>query len=97
MKTLEAAHLRIGIAENIVELTGGTPMLHLARLTAPGAGEIYAKLEYLNPGGSVKDRAAVGMIGRAAQQGLLRPDSTIIEATAGNPDTGLALIDVNQG
>src|SRR5438128_7491822 len=97
MKTLEAAHLRIGIAENIVELTGGTPMLHLARLTAPGEGEVYAKLEYLNPGGSVKDRAAVGMIRRAEQQGLLRPGSTIIEATAGNTGIGLALIGVNKG
>ena len=97
MKTLEAAHLRIGIAENIVELTGGTPMLHLARLTSPGAGEVYAKLEYLNPGGSVKDRAAVGMIRRAEQQGLLRPGSTIIEATAGNTGIGLALIGVNKG
>src|SRR5713226_7845685 len=95
MKTLEAAHLRT--AENIVELTGGTPMLHLARLTSPGAGEVYAKLEYLNPGGSVKDRAAVGMIRRAEQQGLLRPGSTIIEATAGNTGIGLALIGVNKG
>src|SRR5439155_8289931 len=97
MKTLEAAHLRIGIAENIVELTGGTPMLHLARLTSPGAGEVYAKLEYLNPGGSVKDRAAVGMIRRAEQQGLLRPGSTIIEATAVNTGIGLAILGVNKG
>src|SRR5438876_5418367 len=97
MKTLEAAHLRVGIAENIVELTGGTPMLHLARLTSPGAGEVYAKLEYLNPGCSVKDRAAIGMIRRAEQQGLLRAGGTIVEATAGNTGIGLALIGVNKG
>jgi cysteine synthase len=95
MKTMEAAHLRI--AENIIELVGSTPMLHLARLTLSGAAEVYAKLEYMNPGGSVKDRAAIGMIRRAEQQGLLRPGSTIIEATAGNTGIGLALIGVNKG
>lgn len=96
MKTLTAAaHLRV--AENIIELVGGTPMLHLARLTPVGAAEVYAKLEYLSPGGSVKDRAAVGIIRRAEQQGLLRPGSTIIEATAGNTGIGLALIGVNKG
>src|SRR5215472_4986870 len=95
MKILEATHLRT--AENIIELVGGTPMLHLARLTSPGAADIYAKLEYMNPGGSVKDRAAVGMIRRAEQQGLLRPGSTILEATAGNTGIGLALIGVNKG
>ena len=95
MKTMEAAHLRI--AENIIELVGSTPMLHLARLTLSGAAEVYAKLEYMNPGGSVKDRAAIGMIRRAEQQGLLRSGSTIIEATAGNTGIGLALIGVNKG
>ncbi|HZR29056.1 MAG TPA: cysteine synthase A [Terriglobales bacterium] len=95
MKTMEAAHLRI--AENIIELVGSTPMLHLARLTPSGAAEVYAKLEYMNPGGSVKDRAAIGMIRRAEQQGLLHPGSTIIEATAGNTGIGLALIGVNKG
>jgi len=95
MKTMEAAYLRI--AENIIELVGSTPMLHLARLTRSGAAEVYAKLEYMNPGGSVKDRAAIGMIRRAEQQGLLRSGSTIIEATAGNTGIGLALIGVNKG
>ncbi len=95
MKTVEAAHLRI--AENIIELVGSTPMLHLARLTPSGAAEVYAKLEYMNPGGSVKDRAAIGMIRRAEQQGLLRAGATIIEATAGNTGIGLALIGVNKG
>jgi cysteine synthase A len=95
MKTLEAVRPRI--AESIVELAGGTPMLHLARLTSPSSADVYAKLEYLNPGGSVKDRAAIGMIRRAEQQGLLGPGSTIIEATAGNTGIGLALIGINKG
>jgi cysteine synthase A len=62
-----------------------------------GAAEIFAKLEYLNPGGSVKDRAAIGMIRRAEEEGRLRPGSIIVEATAGNTGIGLALIGVNRG
>jgi cysteine synthase A len=62
-----------------------------------GSAEVYAKLEYLNPGGSVKDRAAIGMIRRAEEQGLLKPGGTIVEATAGNTGIGLALIGVNRG
>jgi len=72
-------------------------MLHLGRVTSPGAAEVFAKLEFLNPGGSVKDRAALGMILDAEARGLLRPGSTIVEATAGNTGVGLALIGVNRG
>jgi cysteine synthase A len=85
------------IAENITELVGQTPMLHLRRLVPNGAGDVYAKLEYLNPGGSVKDRAAIGMIQRAEAEGRLKPGGTIVEATAGNTGIGLALIGVNKG
>ncbi|MBZ5647307.1 MAG: cysteine synthase A [Acidobacteriia bacterium] len=95
MKTAEAAHLRI--AEEITQIVGETPMLHLKRIAPPGAADIYAKLEYLNPGGSIKDRAAIGIIRRAEQQGLLRKGCTIFEATAGNTGIGLALIGVNRG
>jgi len=95
MSTTEAVHLRV--AENITELVGETPMLHLRRMAPPGGADIYAKLEYLNPGGSVKDRAAIGMISRAEREGRLRSGSTIIEATAGNTGIGLALIGVNKG
>ena len=95
MKTVEATHLRV--AEDITELVGQTPMLHLRRLVPSTSADIYAKLEYLNPGGSVKDRAAIGIIKRAEEQGLLREGSTIIEATAGNTGIGLALIGVNRG
>src|SRR5256714_4422464 len=95
MSTTEAVHLRV--AESITELVGETPMLHLRHMIPSGAADIYAKLEYLNPGGSVKDRAAIGMISRAEREGRLRPGSTIIEATAGNTGIGLALIGVNKG
>ena len=78
------------VAESILELVGNTPMLHLKRF-APDL-ELYAKLEYLNPGGSVKDRIGVGMIQAAEKAGLIRPGvSTIIEPTAGNTGVGLAI------
>ena len=71
-------------------------MLQLTRLAA-SAADVFAKLEFLNPGGSVKDRAALGMILDAEARGLLNPGATIIEATAGNTGVGLALIGVNRG
>jgi len=95
MKTLETPTLRV--AEEITELVGKTPVLHLRRIVPGGAGDIYAKLEYLNPGGSIKDRAALGMIQRAEEDGRLRPGATIFEATAGNTGVGLALIGCNRG
>jgi cysteine synthase len=95
MSTTEAVNLRV--AESIIELVGETPMLHLRRIAPSGNADVYAKLEYLNPGGSVKDRAAIGMIARAEREGKLRPGSTIIEATAGNTGIGLSLIGVNKG
>src|SRR5437899_11050487 len=84
------------MAEATTELVGETPMLHLRRITPAGAADVYAKLEYLNPGGSVKDRAAIGIIKKAEEQGLLRKGSTILEATAGNTGVGLALIGVSR-
>jgi len=72
-------------------------MLRLRRIVPAGAADIFAKLENLNPGGSVKDRAAIGMIERAEKEGHLRAGSTIVEATAGNTGIGLALIGVNKG
>src|SRR5215469_14337967 len=85
------------IAEKITDLVGSTPMLHLRRMVPSGAAEVFAKIEYMNPGGSVKDRAAIGMIQHAEAEGLLKPGSTIVEATAGNTGIGLALIGVNKG
>jgi cysteine synthase A len=90
-----ATHLRV--AEDITELVGQTPMLRFRRIVPPNSADVYAKLEYLNPGGSVKDRAAIGIIKRAEEQGLLKKGSTILEATAGNTGVGLALIGVSRG
>src|SRR5947209_11320167 len=95
MKTVEATRLRV--AEDITELVGQTPMLHLRRIVPPGSADVFAKLEYLNPGGSVKDRAAIGIIQRAEMDGTLNPGGVIVEATAGNTGIGLALIGVNRG
>lgn len=89
------SHLRV--ADDITQLVGATPMLQLKRLVPSGSADVFAKLEYLNPGGSVKDRAAIGIIRRAEQDGSLKPGGTIVEATAGNTGIGLALIGVNRG
>jgi len=94
-KTSEVSCLRV--SDDITKLVGETPMLQLKRLVPPGSADVFAKLEYLNPGGSVKDRAAIGIIRRAEQEGQLRPGGTIVEATAGNTGIGLALIGVNRG
>ncbi len=88
---------QLDVADDVTQLVGGTPMLRLKRLVPPGAADVFAKLEYLNPGGSVKDRAAIGIIRRAEQERKLAPGGTIVEATAGNTGIGLALIGVNRG
>jgi len=88
---------RLRVCDDITKLVGDTPMLQLKKLVPAGSSDIFVKLEYLNPGGSVKDRAAIGLIERAEREGKLRPGGTIIEATAGNTGIGLALIGVNRG
>jgi cysteine synthase len=80
--------------DNILDLVGNTPMVRLTRITRADESDIFAKLEYLNPGGSVKDRIGVGMIERAERDGLLKKGGTIIEPTAGNTGIGLALAGV---
>jgi len=85
------------IAADITQLVGHTPMLRLTRIAPESVAGVFAKLEFLNPGGSIKDRAALGMILDAEARGLLRRGSTIVEATAGNTGVGLALIGVNRG
>jgi cysteine synthase len=89
------SHLRV--ADDITQLVGETPMLRFTRLVPLGSADVFAKLEYLNPGGSVKDRAAIGIIQRAEKEGKLEPGGTIVEATAGNTGIGLALIGVKRG
>jgi cysteine synthase A len=89
--------MALGTAESILDLIGHTPLLHLARFAPPPLADVYAKIEWLNPGGSVKDRAALGMILDAENRGLLREGSTIIEPTAGNTGIGLALVGIARG
>lgn len=89
------SHLRV--SDDITQLVGHTPMLQLKKLVPAGSADVFVKLESLNPGGSVKDRAAIGIIAQAEKDGKLRPGGTIVEATAGNTGIGLALIGVNRG
>ena len=97
MRIKSSEVFRLRVADDITQLVGETPMLQLKRLVPAGSADVFAKLEYLNPGGSVKDRAAIGIIRRAEQEGQLRAGGTIVEATAGNTGIGLALIGVNRG
>lgn len=85
------------VSESILDLVGRTPLLRLIQLEPSGGAQIWAKLEYLNPGGSVKDRAALGMVLAAERDGRLTRDSVIIEPTAGNTGIGLALIGSQRG
>ncbi len=78
--------------ENILELVGGTPLVLLNRLNPNPKVTVYAKLEFMNPGGSVKDRPALRMIEAAEQSGELTPDKIVLEATSGNTGIGLAMV-----
>ena len=89
--------MTLGIADSVLDLIGHTPLLHLARFAPPPLASVFAKIEWMNPGGSVKDRAALGMILEAERQGRLRPGCTIIEPTAGNTGIGLALVGIAKG
>jgi len=88
---------RLRVSDDITDLVGQTPMLRLTRLVPSTSADVFAKLEYLNPGGSVKDRAAIGIIRNAEREGQLQKGGVIVEATAGNTGIGLALIGVNRG
>ena len=83
------------IHEDAVAAVGGTPLIRLARFHPPG--NLVAKIEYMNPAGSVKERIAVNMIDRAEEQGLLKPGGTIIEPTSGNTGVGLAMVGAVRG
>ncbi len=87
------------IAKQLTELIGNTPLLELSKFSkAKGiATPVVAKVEYFNPGGSVKDRIALAMIEDAEQRGLLQPGATIIEPTSGNTGVGLALVSAVKG
>src|ERR1700757_1304359 len=85
------------IARHISDLIGGTPLVRLNSVVPEGAATVAAKIEYLNPGGSSKDRIAVRMIDAAEASGQLRPGGTIVEPTSGNTGVGLALVAQNRG
>lgn len=87
------------VYEKITDLIGGTPLLHLGNYEKANnlPATIYAKLEYFNPAGSVKDRIAKAMLDDAEAKGLLFPDSVIIEPTSGNTGIGLAAVSASRG
>lgn len=89
----------MSIHQNITELVGGTPLLNLTKFTAKNSinAEIVAKIEYFNPSGSVKDRAALAMIEDAEKKGIISEGATIIEPTSGNTGIGIAMIAVAKG
>jgi len=82
---------------NILEAIGHTPLVRLNKVLGGSRGQIYAKCDYLNPGGSVKDRIGIAMIEEAERKGLLKPGGTIVEGTSGNTGMGLALVAVVKG
>ena len=83
--------------ESVVDLIGDTPLVKLNSVTSGLRATVLAKIEYLNPGGSVKDRIAVRMIEAAEESGQLRPGGTIVEPTSGNTGVGLAIVAQRKG
>jgi cysteine synthase A len=83
--------------KDITELIGRTPLVRLNRLSPTGGATIYGKVEFFNPGGSVKDRICLNMIDEAERLGLLKPGGTIVEPTSGNTGIGLALVAAVRG
>ncbi|MBG9734311.1 MULTISPECIES: cysteine synthase A [Paenibacillus] len=85
------------IVNSVTELIGDTPLVRLNRIVPEDSAEIYVKLEYQNPGSSVKDRIAISMIEVAEQEGILKPGDTIVEPTSGNTGIGLAMVAAAKG
>jgi cystathionine beta-synthase len=81
-----------GAVANVVEAVGHTPIVRLNRVTEGVGSEIYVKLEYMNPAGSMKDRVGLHVIRNAERRGMLGPGGTVVEATSGNTGTGLAMV-----
>jgi cystathionine beta-synthase len=87
----------VDVHDSLLDLVGDTPLVRLSRIAAPGGAQLLAKLEQLNPGGSVKDRIAVRMVETAEATGALKPGGTIVEPTSGNTGVGLAIVAARKG
>ena len=85
------------IAENITHLVGNTPLVRLTRVTAGVEAQVVAKLEYFNPAHSVKDRIGVAMIEAAERDGLIGPETVLVEPTSGNTGIALAMVCAQRG
>lgn len=85
------------IYNSVTELIGKTPIVKLNKIVPEDSADVFVKLEFFNPGGSVKDRIALSMIEKAEHDGLLKPGDTIIEPTSGNTGIGLSMVGVAKG
>src|SRR5579872_4911448 len=88
---------RYPLASNVTQIIGNTPLLKLQSIPEKGHGQILCKLEFYNPGGSVKDRIALAMINDAEKKGVLKPGGTLVEPTSGNTGIGLAMVCAQRG
>jgi cystathionine beta-synthase len=82
---------KIKAFDSIIKTIGNTPLVRLQKITSGYQGHYFAKIEFLNPGGSVKDRIGLDIISEAEESGRLKPGGTIVEATSGNTGVGLAI------
>src|SRR5271167_1280924 len=87
----------MSIADDVTQLVGNTPLVRLHRVTEGAVADVVAKLEYFNPGGSVKDRIGVAMLDAAEEAGLIKPDTIILEPTSGNTGIALAMVAAARG
>jgi cystathionine beta-synthase len=85
------------VSDHMIDLVGNTPLVRLHRVTEGIAAQVLAKVEYFNPGGSVKDRIALAMVEDAERSGALQPGGIIVEPTSGNTGVGLALVAQKKG